>query len=410
MPSSKKILAEHSNGSVRERKPGQWEARFIIVLPNGVKERKSLYGKTEEEVIAKARDYKKKIDTGKINTTNVTLSDALEEWLYVYKRIDLKPQTFDRYESTYLCHIKNGIGKLPLSKIQPKDIQILINKKSETHSYSSVKKIQELLNSFYKHGVITGDLFVNPVSSIKLPKRGKMAVKTQAVDIYPKEEIDTLINAISCLYEDKGKFRYSPAWIFILNTGIRAGELLALTWDAINYEQGFMKIYQSMAYAKNREERVDGKTGKKELIDDTTKTYTSMRLVPLNAMAISALDELKRRNDKEHIKSNYVVCTYKGGPQMLRTIEEALYRICDAAGITYRGIHALRHTFATIALSKGVDVKVVSDILGHKDVSITYNKYIHILQEQKIQSVISVLDVLTAPSTSQTVQEENTND
>ena len=115
-------------------------------------------------------------------------------------------------------------------------------------------------------------------------------------------------------------------------------------------------------------------------------------MIPLNRIATEMLQEMKSRNSLSNISSNVVFPSYKGGYLNGRSVQRTFTRICDEIGVKHKGIHALRHTFGSVLVRKKVDIKVVSEILGHSDVKFTYNRYIHIINEQKAEA-INLLDV-----------------
>lgn len=158
--------------------------------------------------------------------------------------------------------------------------------------------------------------------------------------------------------------------IICLFTGIRLGELLALTWQDVDFHRRMLHINKTLVNIQ-----VDGKY---KLIADSPKTNTSIRIIPLAASLISLLKKLKRNSI-----SDYVLANKFGGMLDPRSYQRAYKRVLNRIGIPYKNFHALRHTFATRALELGMDVKTVSDILGHKSPTVTLVRYAHSLLTYK---------------------------
>jgi integrase len=291
-------------------------------------------------------------------------------------------------ESTFNSHIKNSdIGKTKLNKLKTIDLQIFFNDKSNHLSYSSVKKIYEILNPCIKHAVLVGDMNSNPMEGVKMPNKKMMPIQTKTIEIYTDEEVEKLEYGIFHYFEEnKRLFRYAPIFIFILNTGLRAGEVLALKWSTdIDFEGRKVVVNKSVSDVKNRD-RFECDTKKVSIIT-YTKTEKSNRIVNLNNKAIIALKEVKRRSEEMGIYSDYVVSNYNDSYILLRSFEQTFERIEKACGVSHKGIHQERHYFASKLLQCGVNIKVISDILGHENVNFTYNRYVHTVNEQKINAV-----------------------
>jgi integrase len=173
----------------------------------------------------------------------------------------------------------------------------------------------------------------------------------------------------------------------LLYTGLRIGELLALTWEDVDFQNRTIKVNKNLKQVKNRDG--DILSNYKIIIQNSTKTNSSSRIVPLNNKSIEALNHIKEITGQY----KYVLSTETGNNIFARAYDTMFRKIQKSCGFKeIYGVHALRHTFASLLFKKGVDVKTVSEILGHKDVSVTYNIYIHLIQEQKA-SAINLLDI-----------------
>jgi integrase len=170
----------------------------------------------------------------------------------------------------------------------------------------------------------------------------------------------------------------------MLCTGIRIGEALALKWTDVDWENKVLHIQRNYTLAEVK--TPDGESRSVNKIVERTKSKSSTRFVGLNDLAIKSLIQLKGINgDFEFITGNK-----SGKPSSPYGISYSFHRALEAIGLPKRGIHNLRHTFATQLFAKGVDVKVISELLGHSSVAITYNAYIHVINDQKKAAVQAI--------------------
>jgi len=184
-------------------------------------------------------------------------------------------------------------------------------------------------------------------------------------------------------------YRLGHAIIVLLYTGMRMGELLGLKWNNIDFQNNTLKITNSVVTIKNRSKSNKIKTKWIVLDQDSTKTKSGERIIYLNHKATEALQEIQKINPN----SEYVMSTSNNKIYYPRNLDRMFRNILTRCNIEPCGLHSLRHTFASMLFKKGVDVKTVSELLGHSDVSVTYNTYIHLIKEQK-QQAVSLLDEL----------------
>lgn len=165
----------------------------------------------------------------------------------------------------------------------------------------------------------------------------------------------------------KSVYRLGYGLVLILFTGLRLGEAAGLMWDDIDFQKRTLKVQRTLEYVKNWNRTED--ENHYILVEGTTKSKSSERTIPLNQTALDALLELKRANGG----FDYVFSNAKGKPINPRNLNRAYDCILERAGIDHIGIHALRHTFASQLFANRVDIKVISKLLGHSEVSVTYN-------------------------------------
>lgn len=311
----------------------------------------------------------------------------LFDWLTTYKKIELKPKSYDRLECTIKYQIAPYFKGYQFFAVGQDHIQKFINKlDSDGCSYSVIRKAYLALNTCYKFAMIKGDILKNPCAGVKLPKKAEKEIKT--IQTLTQAEIPLYCEYATAQYGNgKPIYRLGYALVLILFTGLRLGEAMGLMWDDINFTNGTLTVRRTLEQVKNRD-KGEGENNY-ILIEGKTKTQAGERTIPLNQTALNALQELHKINGS----FNYVLSNAKGKPINPRNLNRAHDNILERAGIQHIGIHALRHTFATQLFTKKVDIKIISKLLGHSDVSITYNTYIHLLKED-IPSATAVLDNL----------------
>lgn len=187
-------------------------------------------------------------------------------------------------------------------------------------------------------------------------------------------------------YQDY-KYHDGLVLLIILNTGLRSGEMLALEWEDVDLDNKVIKvnkIVQSKIVDRSNDDhkRVDR-------VKSGSKTFSGTRTVPINNSTVQYFKEIQKRNLFMGIQSKYVCCTTKGTRQTHRNLLRSLYTIRDKSDIIPDSVslHTLRHTFGSTLIRNKVDVSVVSKLMGHANIMVTYNKYIHVINEEKAKAM-----------------------
>jgi len=375
------VKRKKGEGMIREYEPGKWLARLTI---NG--KQKAFYGKSEKEATKKLNEFKLKISKGKRNLRNIQYSDFLDIWLK-RKKMELKPQSYHRLVYTVDGHIKPTIGFYLLDKIDDALIQEeVINAKSKTHSYSSVKKIYDALNESLRFAKSNGDITHNPVDLVVMPTQASKTFankKKEAggnIEILSTDEIKRFITVAPAAYKSgKPIFPNGMMFILMLNTGIRIGEAVAVSWE--DYDDADKTLRISASIIQNKDEAGRNFIERQESV----KTRNSERILKLNSKALDALPTKK--------SSGYIFCTKDGNPIHPRSARDMLDRMLVRAEIPHKSTHVFRHTFASRLFEKDVDVKVVSELLGHASVATTYNTYITLIKKRKAKAMEAIEDM-----------------
>lgn len=306
----------------------------------------------------------------------LNLKNWLEHYLEDYKKLTLKRRTYLRYKELINFHIIPNLGNYKLEELNFEILQGFISEKANcgnlvTHqglSKSMISSIISIIKNALDLAIKCKKLDYNPCRDLILPSSTCKTVT--AYSIHQQLMLEKF------LVDDKKTNHLGI--VICLYTGIRLGELLALTWDDIDLNAGTMNINKTYA-------RVKETSGKYVDLVSTPKTLTSQRLIPIPNFLVRLLKQKKKQSS-----SPYVISTSKGGMVSPRSYQRTFEKVISKCGIDKKNFHSLRHTFATRALENGMDVKTLSEILGHKNPIITLNAYAHSLFSTK-QKMINLL-------------------
>lgn len=371
---------------IRQRSNGTYEARIMI---DGI--RYSRYGKTPSDVKKKIKALQKQTSRGNVIAKNIRLNVAMESYLTEIKKWKVKPTTYDRVESTFKYHIKNEpLGRMQIGTITPQDIQKLLSDQCKKgFSVSSIKKIYNLLGEFFRYVTAIREINQNPMTMVKMPHESNIQYQPKEMEVLTVEEMKRVVSVCE-KPGNRGEpfYRYGEAVILLLLTGLRSGEVRGIQKKDIDFERRVLHIHTNVTYAKDRENG-----GIQYLIGDV-KTKKSNREIPLNDRAVLAIQRLL--NTTCNHKTGYLLCTANGKIVTHSHLQRCYSAILKRAGIQHMGLHSTRHTFATVVLKDAEDkgqIKEVSELLGHSQVSTTYEYYIKASDEDK-RSLVNQLNSL----------------
>lgn len=387
-----------SPGFIRLRETGLYEIRFQKADFNGGKP-KSYYAHTEAEAKKKLEELRKKYYRGEVITTcTQSVSTYMKNWLYTVKRNELKPLSFDRMEQTLLYQVLPSIGMIQVPSLNSDDIQKMVNHlKDKGYSYSTVKKAYQCVNNCFKRAVEQRKLDFNPAVGVSIPRKDSFDMddsdddECEEIKCFTPQEAEELIREATARHGN-GALHYRLGYVvpLVLNTGLRVGELIALRWKRdIDLEKRTITIHGNIVVVKNRDENAKVKT--KCLPQKSPKSAAGRRKLKLNERAYDALVHLYEINKN----SPYVVATKPGKPVSARNLDRLLRCVQARVGIPpdkRLGMHALRHTFATMLFNHNVDLKTISYLLGHSDTSVTLNTYIHLAPKALGMDGVKIID------------------
>ena len=363
-----------------------WRAEITWIDGDGTRHRKSWKAQKQFDVKEKLLEFKKQM---LLNGT-VTLSEKrtfkqfANEWVNIILKPKVKPLSYQRKVSTLEHQVYPHIGEVVIDKLSHSHIQKMVNDLTEEGlSYSTVKKAYESVSACLRYYRITTSTSHNPCEGITLPEIKR---KSESEIIYfTDEERKKLFCEATRKYQN-GKYVYRLGWVFVLllYSGLRVGELCALTWKDIDFSERTINVSKNAIEVTEVDER-----GNKSSIlktQNSTKTKSGIRMIPMTQKAFESLSELQKITGE----CEYIVTSSKGVRIRPTRLNKTFHQILEAAGLKKAGVHALRHTFATMLFNNGCEVKVVSELLGHSNTKITENIYIHLIQQQKMKAIKSI--------------------
>ena len=372
----------NNEGSIRKRVNGTWEGRYSDGRnDNGRQIQRSVYGKTRKEVAEKLNAvlYNKQCGSY-VAPSKLLLKDWLVQWLQNYAVISIRPSTYINYEGYVYNHISPELGDFPVQNITPVMVQNFYNQKFESGradgggglSAKTIRNMHNMLHQSFEQAKINGMIMHNPADGAVIPRQEKKEMRVLSV----QEQKDL----ISVLH----RHRLGFAILFDLATGLRIGELCALKWSDVNFNKRTVKISRTLQrIKKSMLEKVSGENST-AIMEGNVKTNSGFREIPLPDKIFEKLIEHRglqfaemKLHEPFYRDNGYIFAMPLGTCVEPHTMRDALDFLLDAAGIEHANFHALRHTFATRAIENGVNVKTLSDILGHSQVQITMDLYCH---------------------------------
>lgn len=382
-----------SKGKVRKRKDGYWCSEIRYLDENGIRKRKTFGSKTKKEAQQKIRDYKiqfqKEVDEA--DEMKKTLKESLQNWLEVFKYPSVERTTYDRYEYVANYCIYPILGDKLIINITAEDTYgLIVEMMRKGYSHSTVKKTYSLMNQYFRYLYSEELIPKNPMKKVNMIKKdnflssqGKENLpKRDSITIFTDDEIKQLRAEIYVTRKD-GSLLHSQASAFLLmlNTGLREGELLGLINSDIDTENRLLHVNRTVKIVKNRRD-ING-SEKYELITGKPKTKSSKRIVPLNDISIEIIESL--RKERYFGENSPLVPDRSGGFTSPGCFRMKWLRLLIYAGIEHKELHSLRHTFATNLVNGRKDedgiihtlpIRQVAEILGHSTTAITEKYYV----------------------------------
>lgn len=348
----------------------------------------SCKGMTKRQAEQKLRDVLTSIaNGGYVEPDNMTLAQFLEKWLADYAKTSVGAKTYERYSEIVRQHIIPNLGALPLRKLRPLHIQEYYTKALKSGrlngkgglSARSVLHIHRLLHRAFVQAAKWQLLTTNPVDCVEPPK-----VRRPEMVTVTAEQISQLLQAA------QGTVFYAPVAL-AATTGMRRGEILALRWEDVDFERSAIRISRSLGQTKAG------------IFFKEPKTPESRRTIAVSRYTLNILEKHKedQRSEKSAMGTAYqdqgLVCAMPdGSPISPQYVSDNFRWVVKRAGLPHMTFHGLRHSQATILIASGVPVKVVSEMLGHSNTSITQDLYTHVLPTMQRQAADTLDRLLSA--------------
>lgn len=373
-------------GHIRQRSKDTWAIVIYLGTEQGKKRQKwyTVHG-SKKDAERELRRLLHEMDTGAfVEPSKLTVGEYLTQWLE-YVKMQVSGPTYDRYEAIVRLHLTPRLGKIPLHKLSPLQIQKAYaqmmadgnHHKAGGVSPRTAATHHRVLHRALDQAVKWQLLSRNPAENVEPPRYQRREMR-----VLDEEGVRELLDAA----------RESQVYLPILlavTTGMRSGEILALRWEDIDLASGTATIRRTMAQGRG-------------LYFKEPKTAKSRRLVRLPGITVEALKEA-HRNQAQHklllgasYKQNDLVCCQPdGGPIWPSNLREGFHRVLGRIGKSMR-FHDLRHTHATLLLRQGVNPKIVSERLGHSNIGLTLDTYSHVLPDMQ-EEVVRKLDETFTP-------------
>ena len=363
----------NGEGNIRKRSDGRWEGRYTAGYDPQTGKRiiKNVLGKTQAEVKAKLAKALEELDI--VRTDEYTVAEWLRLWYELYAEPNVRPTTAASYRRNIELHVIPHIGDIKLNRLTSRELQkfykdLLENgrlreaqkEKNPGLSNSTVRGIHMMLHNALDRAVRERLILRNPTEDCIIPKLEKKEMK-----ILRPEDIKAYLAAA----ERRGVL---PMFYLELVSGVRKGELVALLWDDLDIER------RTISVSKQALSRPGG-----EIVMNRPKTENSIRAISIPQEAVDLLVE----EHQKHPDNPYMFPSPKtGGMYYPDSVVNLHKKLLQDAGLGHIRFHDLRHTFATMALQNGVDVKTVSAMLGHYDAGFTLRTYTHATRQMQEQA------------------------
>jgi integrase len=357
----------NGEGSIYQRSDGRWVGEvFVGYKPNGKPDRKVIYGKTRQEVAQKVQRMAVDVSNGKkpLALQKVTLAQWTDDWFDIYCRPRVAARTFDWYTTIAKTHIIPSLGATLLQKINTLQAQHLFaDMQKDGKSARTIKAVRNLLRQIMEQARKVGHITENPILDTDPPRRERKADDGSKA-LSPEMRVKVLAAA------DNDAIM-KPIVITLMFMGLRSGELLALTWNDIDFATRRITVHTAVT-----------KDGKNTIVSEP-KTSSGFRTLVAPQQVLDALRDWKTYIDQRVPNhSNYVFCSTRTGE--LRTYQgfrSSFIHFLERNELDHITLHMFRHTYATMLLEQGVNMVAMQKQLGHADIGTTLGIYSHVMPE-----------------------------
>jgi integrase len=369
----------NGEGSITKRKDGRWMARYTGYTANGPK-RRHIYGRTRQEVAAKLAKAMSERDGGiELDPSSVTVNEYLQRWLNDSVKGSVRPITFESYERLVRVHMVPALGRIKLKALSPAHLQGFYRDRLDAGlSPCTVQRLHAVIHRALKQALRWGLVPRNVSEAVDPPKAQRKEIRPLT-----PEQVRTLLKTA------EGD-RLEALYVLAITTGLRQGELFGLGWEDVDLAAGRLSVRRTLTTPK----------GGRRL--GPPKRSKSRRNVKLTARAVEALTAHRERQVEEREKlgelwqdHGFVFTTLVGMPLNRHNFFRRCFKpMLKKAGLPHTvRFHDLRHTCATLLLSKNVNPKIVQELLGHANISQTMDTYSHVLPDMQERAAPAMEDI-----------------
>lgn len=383
----KNLKGKECGKGICQRKDGLYSARFV-----------NKYGVRTTKCFSTLPEARNWLDDAKYADkhgnlfvpTDVTVDAWFEYWIENIVG-DLAPNTRKNYRERYENNIKPVIGGMQLSAVKPMHCKMVLNQMEECYAGSTIRQAYITMGTMLRSAVVNDLIAKHPMDGVRYTKPVRAVYDIKFL---------TLEEHIKFLMAAKRSHNYLQ-YAFLLETGLRTGELVGLIWDDIDWENRTLTIRRTLEY---RHKEKLWRAG-------PPKTQQSYRTIPLTNRAYEILKEVQAKAQTRKksallnqtleymdrrtglkaklVMSELVFINWRTGePAKNSSYDTHLYKLCDEAGIKRFCMHALRHTYATRAIESGMQPKVLQKLLGHASIKTTMDRYVHVTDDSMAEAVL----------------------
>ena len=367
-------------GTVKQRHKGSWEIRYYGPADQNGKQKRigeTVRG-TKKEAEKLLRDRLSAIEDGShIDKSKRTVSDFIDHWLITYVATNCTARTASGYQGNIKRYINPTIGRVAIQSLTPGQVQAIYAGMLERGlSHTTVLHTHRVLKEALGHAVKWGILTRNVADSVSPPRREEKEMEMW--------DIPTIHKFLDLC--DNGKSIYGELFSFAIHTGLRRSEVCGLKWDVVDLTEGRLRVVRTLHLINGR-----------GLVEGLPKTKRSRRNVALAPETVALLHKVRGLQGLRGFPTTgdaYVFTRPSGLPLIPTKVTSEFTRLIRSSGLPHLTLHGLRHANATLQMAAGINPKVVSEGLGHSNISITLDLYSHVLPNMQQHAVDAVANLL----------------
>jgi integrase len=354
----------HGEGAIYKQ-GDRWRGVLDLGWQGGKRQRKYFSGTTRREVQQALDEARRRHEQGALALgPTQTVAQFLADWFEQVKRPKVEASTYERQETVLRLHLIPALGKRPLPKLTPQEIQgFYAQKLADGYAPGTVRQMHAVLSNALNTATRWGILPRNPAALVDLPKLAKR--EAQVLNAEPARKL---------LQAARGE-RLEALIVLALTTGARQGELLGLRWQDVDFDAGQLHIRQKLLRVQ------------RQVVENAPKSASGRRTIDLSRLGADALRRHRTRQAEERLqvgaawgRPDLVFTTASGQPINACTLRNWHFpRLLRKAALPKLTFHQLRHSVATLMLSRGESINVVQQLLGHSNVAMTLGVYRHVL-------------------------------